>query len=209
MKTIYTIILFTLSVAALGQANCFCGKLYDDNLQKPDTIIRINGVESYAICGYFEDDFVSEFTVTKCGDEKILDFYDATLNYKIKVDSDTLKLIDYRFLLSRDLSNFVKAPWAIDMYYESRGNTIHERKVVYSEDNLVVLTKDFHKEWENEINKEWSMNDKLTAWTFLISLNNEEFYKKYFENYRDSIQIGGQHAEYYKELKRMYNELND
>ena len=109
MKTTYTILITMLSFAALGQTDCFCGKLYDDNPQKPDTIIKIKGVEFYAICGYFENDFISEFTVTKCGDDKILDFYDATLDYKIKVDGDTLKLIDYRFL-SNDLINFQRIP---------------------------------------------------------------------------------------------------
>ncbi len=205
MKTVFTIIMTIIGFASFGQTDCLCGKLYDENLQKPDTIIKINGVESYAICGYFEDDFVSEFTVTKCGDEKILDFYDATLNYKIEVDADTIKLIDYRFL-STDLNKFERIPWAIDMYYHSNGQTIHKRRTIFKRNKSIIYNEKFQKEWDNEIKDNWSTNNKLILWSFFISLDNKENFENYFKNYRDTFQIGGVYAEYYSELLKMYDE---
>ncbi len=194
-----------ISFASFGQADCLCGKLFDDNLQKPDTVIKINSIDSYAMCGYFENDFISEFTVTKCGDENILDFYGATLNYKIKIDADTLKLIDYRFL-SNDLNKFEKIPWAIDMYCQSNGQTIHKRRIIFKKNKSIIYSDKFQKEWDDEIKDDWSTNNKLILWTFFISLDNKENFEKYFKNYRDTFRIGGERAEYYNELLKMYDE---
>jgi len=208
MKIVYSIIIIIISLTSIGQTNCNCYSLNNKNTQKPDTIIKINGIDSYAICGYFEDGFVSEFTVTECGETQALDFYDATLNYKIKVDGDTLKLIDYR-LLFNDSLEFQRIPWAIDMYYLSKGKTTHKRDVVFKKNKEIKYNNDFQNEWDKEIKDNWSTNDKLILWAFYISLDNDEMNEKYFENYRSTFQIGGELAEYYNELSKLYTEYKN
>lgn len=205
MKTLYIILILLINLTLIGQNNCKCGKFYDDILQEPDTIIVINNDISFAICGYFENDFVSEFTVTRCGEAEILDFYSAVLKYKITVDKDTLKLIDFRFLLN-DLKTYEITPWAIDLYYLNNKKIEHKRRVVYENNLSLNYNSEFQNAWDSEVKSDWSDNQKLIYWAWFISLNNKEVYENYFLNYRKVFKIGGVHAELYKELKIMYNE---
>ena len=205
MKTLHIILILFINLTLLGQNNCNCGKFYDDILQEPDTIIVINNDISFAICGYFEKGFVSEFTLTRCGETEILDFYGAVLNYKITLDKDTLKLIDFR-ILSDDLKNYENTPWAIDMYYLNNEEIEHKRRVVYEKNLSLNYNSEFQNVWDNEIKSDWSDNQRLIHWTWLISLNNNEVYENYFLNYRKVFKIGGANAELYSELKRMYIE---
>lgn len=193
------------STNLFGQINCSCVD-YNNKLVNPDTLFHL-GEKSIAICnGYFENGFVSEFSIKSCDDTSIDRFYDATLEYKFEVVEDTLYLKDYRFLWDFENQIFEKPVWAIEKIWIENKEFKFKRVVVYEADKDLELDKDFITEWEAEIKDDWSDNPKLISWTFQLSLTDKEIYKKYFQNFRDTFQIGGANAEYYNELSRMYNE---
>ena len=92
MKRLGVILTFTLfSTNLISQSTCSCDDL-EQGFEKPDTLFQI-GEKSIAICnGYYENGFVSEFSLIACGDTSISKFYDATLEYKIELANDTLYL---------------------------------------------------------------------------------------------------------------------
>ena len=187
----------------MGQNSCSCNNNFEKQGNiKPDTIIELKPNQKLAICGFFDSEFITEFTVIKCNENKFLDFYSAILHYKIEVNKDTLELIDYR-ILPNSAINFTWTPWAIDQYYFVDSTVKHTRKVIYQIDKSIIPNKEFFNEWNEEPKATWSPNEKLVGWTFLLALNNKDFYYKYFETYRDTFQIGGATAEYYNELNNL------
>ena len=188
-----------------SQSQCFCAPYYSEKMETPDTIISISSEVNFAICGWFENDFVSEFTVTKCGQDSILNFYGAVLNYKFHVDGDTLVLTDYRFFIDEKPMFY---PWAVEKYFDNKGNIEHKREIVYKLTGE-VSKNDFLQSWSKEIRNDYSVNQELVTKTFLLSLTDTMYYNSYFSNYRDTFQIDGVIAEYYNELSEMYKEYNN
>src|SRR5690606_23436151 len=141
---------------------------------------------SLAICnGYFENRFVSEFSLKSCEDNSIDIFYDATLQYKFEVKDDTLFLSDYRFLWNFNTQKFDKSIWAKEKFWIEHNDFKHDRVVVYQLSKNLKLDNDFLKEWRSETKNDWSDNPKLISWTFQLSLTNQDIYEKYFVNFRD------------------------
>jgi hypothetical protein len=209
MKKIYLLpILLMLSNLIYSQSNCYCGDLYDEINQVPDTIINLNNTPAFAICGYFGKEYISEFTITKCGEKEILKFYDATLTYKIRSSGDTLILIEDKWLPINNFQEFKRIPWAEDIYYSKEDKVIHERRIIYKAP-FIKISEDFYSEWKNEIKDDWSANHKLIAWTFLLSLNDKKVYDNYFSKYLDVFKLGGANAEYYMTLSKMYKEYSE
>ena len=206
MKRLGVILIFTLfSTNLISQSSCSCDEL-EQGFAKPDTLFQI-GEKSIAICnGYYENGFVSEFSLIACGDTSISKFYDATLEYKIELANDTLYLLDFRVLWSFTSQNFEKFIWASEKYWTENSQVMHERTVVYEPQNNSAFENDFKTLWEAETKEHWSDNPKLIAWAFQLSLNHENIYKSYFKSFRDTFQISGANAEYYNELNRMYQE---
>ena len=201
----HILIIIGFSTNIFGQSDCLCVD-YKDQTVKPDTVFHLDG-KSLAICnGYFENGFVSEFSIKSCSDNSIDKFYDATLVYKIEVVKDTLYLQDHRFLWNLENQKFEKPIWAIEKFWVENNEFKYDRIVVYQVDKTLELDNEFKNEWESEVKDDWSNNPKLISWTFQLSLADQKIYEKYFKPFRDTFQIGGVNAEYYNELTSMYKE---
>ncbi len=201
----FILIIIWFSINIFGQSNCVCVD-YNDKQVKPDTVFHL-GEKSLAICnGYYENGFVSEFSIKSCNNNSIDKFYDATLEYKFELVKDTLYLQDHRFLWNFEIQKFEKPIWAIEKFWVENKEFKYDRIVVYQADKTLEIDNDFISEWESEIKDDWSDNPKLISWTFQLSLTDQEIYEKYFKNFRDTFQIDGANAEYYNELNRMYKE---
>src|SRR5690606_13149024 len=124
------LIILGLTTNIYGQSNCVCVD-YENQKVKPDTVFHF-GEKSLAICnGYFENGFVSEFSLKSCEDNSIDIFYDATLQYKFEVKDDTLFLSDYRFLWNFNTQKFDKSIWAKEKFWIEHNDFKHDRVVVY------------------------------------------------------------------------------
>ncbi len=206
-KSVLIIFIHLLSFPEiLGQ--CSCANLYDDELTVPDTLISLNNDYSFAICGYEENGFYSEFTISDCRSKKALKFYSAVHNYKIDIDKDTLKLVDYRFI---KFSNKLEAsiPWAIDYYFGFDGIHKSERRIVYNPLSQNIDEVLFEQSWKNEEKDDWINNQDLILQSFLLALINSNKHEKKFKTFRDTFKIGGANAEYYNELLLMYKEFKE
>jgi hypothetical protein len=204
-KTILTFLVLTLTYELFAQNDCQCLN-YKDEVAQPDTVF-ILGNKSIAICdGFLDNGFVTEFTLKSCKDTSINKFYDATLEYKIELENDTLFLFDHRLLWNFDSQEFERTVWAIEKIWVENNEFKYNRIVSYQVNKSLKLDKNFLIEWESETKDDWSNNPKLISWTFQLSLTDHEIYEKYFKHFRDTFQIGGANAEYYNELNRMYKE---
>lgn len=203
--TLLTLLIFTLTWNLFAQGDCKCLNYKGEEIP-PDTVFVL-GTKSIAICeGYYENGFVMEFTLKSCNDSSINNFYEATLEYKVEIENDTLFLYDHRFLWNFDTKKFDRPVWAVEKIWVKNNMLKYERTVVYQASNSLKLDKEFLREWESEIKDDWSDNPKLLSWTFQLSLTDKSIYENYFKNFRDTFQISGVNAEYYNELTKMYNE---
>ena len=98
MKYLLLAIFINLSAIANCQdkIDCHCPKSkYTDGSQgKPDTIVYLPNGKSIMLCGYRNRDdhpnTFSEFVLSVCGSNSIIDFWDAMLTCLIKAKNDTL-----------------------------------------------------------------------------------------------------------------------
>jgi len=218
MNRIISILLLIAPIHCIAQNYCKCGKYPDiptDSI--PDTIVNIANNKSFAICGSFDYDLgeklISEFTVTLCGEQNALKFYDALKNYRIEVKEGAMVLTDLRMLPMGESHSFIAIPWASDYYYVIQNNKslrdscIISRNVNYGLKQLIKIDTAFMDSlWTSNLKMKYLLNEELIGLVFLAAISDQKAYLHRFLFFTDTFSIDGEYAEYYNELRIMFEE---
>jgi len=196
-----------LTINSRGQTQekeCACpSNQYADS--KPETTFHFTNGKDIALCGYSEtkgsEKIYSEFVLAVCGQDKILDFWDAMTSCKIRVTGDTLIIDELKYLPTGDDLNFKSTLWTSQKVY-FKNNEVQRRIKVnrgirkYSRLEIDRVIKEFeHAERYVE-----GLADKL----FMATLSGDKKARQYFIDYKTKFgPLDGYVAEDYNELTAM------
>jgi hypothetical protein len=188
---------------------CDCARSQYTQSTKADTVYHLSNGKAIALCGYFEPKSkkteFSEFTLTVCGQNRIIDFWGALHTCRIQVKNDTLCVHDLKDLLYGMNIKFQPTIWTTEKIYFSGQKTV--RKLVlnrqiqkYNQAEISTVLKAF------ETAKPGFDDDKLTLANelFIASISGNIKAREYFQEYKTKFGIlDGVYQEDYEDLTQM------
>ncbi|ESU19958.1 hypothetical protein FCR2A7T_13670 [Flavobacterium cauense R2A-7] len=209
MKKYLIILCFLLSAMGFSQskAECFCPKSEVTSFQKSDTIFSFSNNRQIALCGYKEiiDDksYYSEFVISECGSDKIIEFWGATATCLTRFSNDKLNI---ETLLPLPLGNdyeYRDFVWSTETFYYSGAKLqrifqINKGIKKYTQNQIQQVLKAFEKA-DAKLNDETMV---LCNKLFVAAISNSEKARKYFLDFETKFgTLDGAFAEEYKDLK--------
>ena len=208
------ILTFGLTLNSVGQTldkscNCPPNKYAGT---KPETIFTLtNG--SIALCGYVENKDnqrqYSEFVLAVCGQNNVIDFWDALFVCRIETDNDTLRIEELRNLPTGDNLKFVSTVWRIEKLYFRDGQVersigLNSKIRKYNEQEIKnVLTEYEH------LDKKLSYDHMdLVYKLFMAAISGDKTAYKYFTDKTRFETLDGAFQEDYEELIAMLESLD-
>lgn len=200
------ILTFGLTINSWGQTkdkDCTCPpNQYADS--KPQTVFKLTSGKSIALCGYSDKETVySEFVLAVCGQDKIIDFWDAMTYCKISTDKDILVIEELKNLPTGDNLEFKQTIWTSEKMY-FKNEQIQRNKIVnktirkYTKQEIEKVLKENSKGKINE--------DKMSTANrlFIAILSGDKKARQYFTDFKTKFgQLDGEFLETYQELTAM------
>ncbi|WP_146047030.1 hypothetical protein [Flavobacterium croceum] len=187
--------------------NCSCAK-NDFTETKSDTIYKLSNGKSIALCGFrnVENNPVdfSEFVLSVCGENKIIDFWDATQNCNLRVSKDTLFVEELINLPTKENRNYETNIWGIDKIYFVKDKVI--KKHLLNKNIRKYSEKEISKTLEEYENANQKLNNEkmeLVNRLFIASISENKNARKYFYEFNGKYELDGAFAEEYNDLKSM------
>lgn len=186
---------------------CDCPK-NDFTETKSDTIYKLSNGKSIALCGFrnVENNPVdfSEFVLSVCGENKIIDFWNATQNCNLRVNKDTLIVEELINLPTQKDRKYEINIWGIDKIYFKDNNVIKKHFInqnvkKYSEKQIAITLKEYENA-DEELNDE---KIEIVNRLFIASISENKKARKYFNEFNTKYKLDGAFAEEYGDLKTM------
>lgn len=205
------ILTFGLTINLLGQTldkecNCPANKFAGT---KTEIIFPLtNG--RIALCGYVEnkdsEKLFSEFVLAVCGQDKIIDFWDALTVCRITTNKDTLRIEELKNLPTADDLKMNSTIWRIEKIYfkddqVERSSELNRKIRKYNQQEIKnVLTEYEH------LNKKLTYdNMDLVYRIFMAAISGDTTASGYLSDKTRFSTLDGAFAEDYKELMAMLN----
>lgn len=212
MKNILLLAIFInlfLEANCQDKIECYCPKSKYTNVGKPDTIVYLSSGKSIMLCGYRNRDdhpnTFSEFILSVCGSNSIIDFWDATLTCKIKTKNDTLLVERIESLPTGKNFKFLSTVWTIEKIYFV-GNKAVKRLSVnreipkYNQKEINTLLEMTIR--ANPIQNDSTMNFAYRL--FIAAISGSKDARKDFERFKQKFRIeSAEYLEEYDILQRM------
>ncbi|MFN5416524.1 MAG: hypothetical protein ACK5B9_05665 [Flavobacteriia bacterium] len=194
-------------IKEINQNNCNCPK-NEFSLTKSDTIFLLSNNKKIALCGYRNPDSnsvnYSEFVLSVCGEDKIIDYWDATQTCFLRINSDTLIVENLIHLPSGKGRIYETVTWAYDKIFFIQNKVV---KLFSANDNIRKYNKNeiqsTLKEFENADGKLDDSKIELANRLFMCVISGNQIAKKYFKEFKTKFVLDGAFAEEYKELEAM------
>lgn len=201
-----------LTINSLGQTpdkecNCPPNKFANTKPEKPDAIFTLTKGR-IVLCGYAENKnnerLFSEFVLAVCGQDTVIDFWDALTVCRVTTDKDVLKIEELKNLPTGDNLTFVETVWRIEKISLKSGQV--ERS---SELNRKIRKYD-QREIKMVLTEYESLNRKLTYddmdlvyKLFMAAISGNQTARNYLTDETRFDTLDGAFAEDYKELIAM------
>jgi hypothetical protein len=210
MRFIFPLI-FGLAISSWGQThdidcNCPINKFTST---KAETIFPLANGKRIALCGYIEnrgkEKLFSEFVLAVCGEDKVIDFWDALTVCRITTHNDTLRIEELKTFPTGDNFKLIPTVWRIEKIYVKNGYVARDNK----------LNKNINKYRAQEINNVLEEYEKATgkpdedkmilaSRLFIASLSGDKTSRKYLVDFKTKFgTLDGAFAEEYEELIAM------
>ncbi len=176
---------------------------------KADTTFHLSNGKTIVLCGYKNPDSkptrFSEFILSVCGQDTIIDFWGAMLICQLKVNKDTLLVDDLRNLPTGINFEYKETVWTTEKIYFSRQKLI--RKLVvnrqirkYSPDEIQTVLKTYEK----SSHKLDDSNLNITNKVFIATISGDKKARQYFRQFKSKCGVlEGAVAEEYIKLTTM------
>ena len=204
------ILTFGLIINSWGQTSdtdCKCppNKFSDP---EPRAIFTLTNGKSIVLCGYVEskdnEKLFSEFVLAECGQDNIIDFWDALTVCRIKTNKDTLIIEELKNLPTGENFAFIPTVWTIEKLYFSvhieRESQVNRKIKKYNKQEIKTVLN----EYDNTSGK---LNDDkmiLANKLFMASISGDKTARKYLSEFKTKFgTLDGAFAEDYKELIAM------
>jgi hypothetical protein len=207
-----TIILTFLTLTTVyGQTirvSCDCPKTEFAGT-KADTTFQLSNGKTIVLCGYKNPDSkpttFSEFILSVCGQDTIIDFWGAVLTCRLKVNKDTLLVDELQNLPIGKSFKFQETVWTTEKIYFSGQKTV--RKLVvnrqirkYNQDEIQLILKTYETAKLGLDDSKMEIANQL----FIATISGDKKARQYFKKFKDKFgTLDGAFAEEYSDLTVM------
>jgi hypothetical protein len=191
--------------------------IYADN--EPKTAFEFSNGKKVLLCGYVEEQnrkkIYSEFVISECGTDSIIDFWSAVESYEVEFEADTLKLVKLKVLAIADSRALERSPWLTENFYY-KGNILKRElrlnpKVRYSKNQIDETLKEYESTiWKTQntsLSEEYNDDKMLLANRLMIAaISGSSKADSYFKDFDYKFKPDGAYAEWYEEMKELLKE---
>lgn len=176
---------------------------------KADTTFFLSNGKTIVLCGYKNPESkpttFSEFILSVCGQDTIIDFWGAVLTCRLKVHKDTLLVDQLQNLPTGTNFKFQETVWTTEKLYFS-GQKIVRKLVVnrqirkYNQDEIQSVLKTYEIAKYGLDDNKMEIANKL----FIATISGDKKARQYFKEFRHKYGIlDGAFAEEYSDLTAM------
>lgn len=202
---------FVISLTGYGQTkkvSCDCPKSQYAGT-KADTTFHLSNGKTIVLCGYRNPessptDF-SEFILSVCGQDTIIDFWGAVLTCRLKVSKDTLLVQQIVNLPTGKNFKYQPNVWTTEKIY-FRGQKVLRKKFVnrqipkYNQDEISLVLMTFEKAKTGLDDTKMVLANKL----FIATISGNSTAREYFKEFETKFGIlDGAYSEEYRDLTKM------
>ncbi|RDV14670.1 hypothetical protein DXT99_13465 [Pontibacter diazotrophicus] len=192
-----------------GCDKCAASKFVES---EPDTSFIFSNGSKLLICGYPElregRKIYSEFVLSECGKDSIIDFWSAVEEYEIRYKQDTLQLQKLELLALGNNREFVKKKWLTEYFYYENGKLEREKKlnseVKYSQSQVEQSLQEYEStQWQKQsgATEEYTENKMRLANSLMIAAaSGSEKADVYFKEFKSKFQPDGAYLEWYEQM---------
>ena len=207
-----TIILTFLTLTSIfGQTkktSCDCPKTEYAGT-KADTTFYLSNGKSFVLCGYKNPESkpttFSEFILSVCGQDTIIDFWGAVLTCRLKVSKDTLFVDELQNLPTGKNFEDQETVWTTEKIYFS-GKKVVKKLVVnrqirkYNQDEIQTVLKVYETAKSGLDDNKMEIANKL----FIATISGDKKARQYFKEFNNKfVTLDGAFKEEYSDLTVM------
>jgi hypothetical protein len=207
-----TILLTVLTLSSVyGQTNktsCDCPKTQFAGT-KAEATFHLSSGKTIVLCGYKNPESkpttFSEFVLSVCGQDSIIDFWDAALTCQLKVNKDTLLVEQLQNLPTGKNFKFQETIWATEKIYFREQKLIRQIVVnrqirTYSQDEIQSVLTTYETAKTGLDDSKMEMANKL----FIATISGDKKARHYFKEFKSKFgTLDGAFAEEYSDLTAM------
>lgn len=208
---ITTILTLLISASVYGQirkVSCDCPKTQYAGTKADTTFFLSNG-KAIVLCGYRNPDSspvtFSEFILAVCGQDTIIDFWEAELTCRLKVHDDTLLVDQLQNLPTGKNFRFQETVWATEKIHFSGPKLV--RKIVvnreiggYTREEIQAVLQSYETAKPKIDNSKMEIANKL----FVATISGSNKARQYFSEFKTKFgTLDGAFAEEYNALTAM------
>lgn len=207
-----TIILTFLTLTpAFGQSkktSCDCPKTQYAGT-KADTSFQLSNGKTIVLCGYRNPNdkpaTFSEFILAVCGQDTIIDFWDAVLTCRVKINHDTLLVDQLENLPTGKNFEFQETIWTTEEIYFSGQKLVRKLMVNrqirnYSQNEIQSVLKAYEMAKTGLDESKMEIANKL----FMATISGDKKAREYFKEFKNKFgTLDGAFAEEYTALTSM------
>lgn len=207
-----TIILIFLTLTSVfGQTKktlCDCPKTEYTGTKADTTFFLSNGT-TIVLCGYKNPESkpttFSEFILSVCGQDTIIDFWGAVLTCRLKVYKDTLFVDELQNLPTGKNFKYQETVWTTEKIYFSGQKVVIKREVnrqirKYTDDEIHMVLKTYETAKSGFDNNKMVIANKL----FIATISGDKKARQYFKEFKSKFgTLDGAFAEEYSDLTAM------
>lgn len=176
---------------------------------KADTTFHLSSGKTIVLCGYKNPDSkpstFSEFFLSVCGQDTIIDFWGAVLTCRLKVSKDTLFVDELKNLPTGEDFKYQETVWTTEKIYFS-GQKVVRKLVVnrqirkYSQFEIQAVLKTYETAKSGLGDSKMVIANKL----FIATISGDKKARQYFKEFNNKFGIlDGAFKEEYSDLTAM------
>ncbi|GHA74551.1 hypothetical protein [Pontibacter akesuensis] len=179
---------------------------------EPDTVFTFSNGKKLLICGYSEildnRKAYSEFILSECGNDSIVDFWGAVEAYEVEYASDTLQLQKIELLAVGDNRTLVKEKWLTEYFYYKEDILQREKKlnskIGYSQSQIEQTLQEYeHTQWKTQNGSSEAYTEEkmeLANRLMIAAASGSGKAESYFKKFDSDFQPDGAYAEWYQQM---------
>jgi hypothetical protein len=207
-----TIILTFLTLTSVyGQTknvSCDCPKTQYAGT-KADTTFHLSNGKTIVLCGYKNPDSkpttFSEFILSVCGQDKIIDFWGAVLTCRLKINKDTLLVDQLQNLPTGKNFKYQETVWTTEKIFFSGQRVVRKIAVnrqikKYNHDEIQTVLKTYETAKLGLDDSKMEIANKL----FIATISGDKKARQYFKEFKAKFgTLDGAFSEEYRDLTAM------
>lgn len=176
---------------------------------KADTTFYLSNGKTIVLCGYKNPDSkpttFSEFILSVCEQDTIIDFWGAVLTCRLKVSKDTLLIDQLQNLPTGKNFKFQETTWTTEKVYFNGQELVRKRVVnrqigKYSQDEIQSVLKTYETAKPGLDDSKMELASKL----FIATISGDKKARQYFKEFKNKFgTLDGAFSEEYNDLTAM------